>query len=1094
MPDHPEASNEMIGRTLGHYHILEEIGSGGMGIVYRARDSKLSRDVALKVLATGAPTDETTRRRFRKEALALSQLNHPNIATVYDFDSEGAVDWLVMELVAGNTLSQKLLFGAVAEQELTEIALQIAGALEEAHDRGIVHRDLKSSNIMVTPRGLVKILDFGLALLMPPVEDPGRTRTLSEIVGVAGTIPYMSPEQVLGDKIDVRSDLYSLGVVLYELVAGRRPYVETNEARLIDAILHRTPAPPRELNPAVSPRLEEIILKLLEKKPGLRHQSAKELAHDLRQLKTTTVPPVTHRPHSRRWAIVAAVGVLAVLLALVGRKLLVQHRPVQTAKPSTPAVSIAPRRAIAVLGFKNISGRLESDWLSMAFSEMLTTELAAGGQLRAIPGENIARMRADLALLHAESYGKETLDRIRNNLGTDLVVLGSYLAVGGSSQKEVRLDLRLQDAVAGETLALVSEKGTEAGLLDLISRAGARLRAELRVGDLTPNESEAVKASLPSNPEAARLYSRGLAKLRLFDAQGARQMIERAITLEPKHALAHAALAAAWATLGYDGKANQEARNAFDLSGQLPREQRLAVEARYRTIARDWPKAVETYKVLFTFFPDNLDYGLHLATAQTSSGNGRGTLETIDSLRKLPPPAREDPRIDLAEALAANSLSDFKRSQQAAAQAVSSGESKGARSLAAQGHLLQGQAHWKLGNLNLALTSFEKARQLYAAAGDRWGVANSVMNRGVILSDQGDLTSARQSFEESLATYRQMGNKKGIAAVLASTAVLHRRQGDPVRAMQNYREALKIWREIDDNASTAITLNNLANLLGEQGQLAEARKIYEEALSIFRKQDNRNAVATVLGNLGDVLSEEGNPAKAKDHYEKSLAIFRETGNRSSTASKLANLGDLLGLGGDIKGAREKHQEALNIRRELGEKGAAAESQVSIALLLLQEKRFKDAEALCRLSLEEFRSEERSDDEAAARVALARSLLGQGKPVEAQNEINHARFLSKTSHNRGLQISVALAGASIQAALGKSNQAIKTLEDALAESRRAGLLRFQLEARLALGETELVGGKPEVGRSRLAVLEKEASDLGYRFISQRAAAARKSEVN
>ena len=571
-------------------------------------------------------------------------------------------------------------------------------------------------------------------------------------------------------------------------------------------------------------------------------------------------------------------------------------------------------------------------------------------------------------------------------------------------------------------------------------------------------------------------------------------MIERALSLEPNHALAHSALAAAWSTLGHDGKASQEAKRAFDLAGRLPREQRLAVEARYHVIARDWPKAVELYKALFNFFPDNLDYGLHLATAQTSSGDGNGALTTIGLLRQMPPPAREDLRIDLAEALAASALSDFKRSQQAAARAVTSGESKGARSLVAQGHLLQGQAHWKLGNLSLALTSFQKAKQLYAAAGDRWGVANAVMNQGVVLSDQGDLANAGRSFEEALATYQQIGNKKGVAAVLTSTAILLRRQGDLARARQNYQEALKTYREIGDNANEAITLNNLANLLGEQGLLAEAKKIYQEALSIFRAQDNRNAVATVLGNLGDVLSEEGNLGQARVHYQESLTIFRQIGNRSSTASKLANLGDLLGLDGDLKGASEKHKEALNIRKELSEKGGVAESQVSIALLLLQGKRFKEAEDLCRSSLEEFQAEERTGDEAAARVALARSLLGQGKPVEAQNEINHARFLSKTSHNRGLQISVALAGASIQAALGQSNQAIKTLEDALAESRRAGLLRFQLEARLALGETELVGGKPEVGRSRLAVLEKEASDLGYRLISQRAAAARKSEVN
>jgi tetratricopeptide (TPR) repeat protein len=800
------------------------------------------------------------------------------------------------------------------------------------------------------------------------------------------------------------------------------------------------------------------------------------------------VEETPRRSRRWRWAALAAVVILSVLLALAGRQLWVQRRENETPKQTEQQpVPVPHRRSVAVLGFKNISGHPDSNWLSTAFSELLTTELAAGGHLRAIPGENIARMKSDLSLPDADSFGGDTLVRIRNNLGADLVVLGSYLAVG-DSQKQIRLDLRLQDASTGQMLAMMSEKGTEAQVLDLISRAGAVLRQELGFGELLAGEKMELKTSLPSNREALRFYSEGLLKLRLFDAHGARQLMEKALSLEPNYALAQAALAAAWSTLGYDAKATQAARRAVDLSARLPREQRLLIEGRYRVITREWPKAVEIYRSLFDFFRDNLDYGLHLATTQSSSGDGKGALATIDLLRKLPEPAQHDPRIDLAESLAAGTLSDFGRSQEAAARAVASGELKGARSLVAQGCLLQGQAYWKLGTLALATQSFERAQKLYAAAGDRWGVANAVLNQGVILSDQGDLSAARQSFAKALATYRQIGNHKGIASVLASTAILLRRQADLVGAMQNYREALKIYREIGDHANAAVTLNNLANLHGELGQVADARKVYEEALSIFRELGNRNAAGTVLGNLGDLLAEEGDPKKAKLHYQDSLEIFQQIGNRSSAASMLAHLGDLMALEGDLQTARGKHEEALNIRKGLGERGSVAESQASLARLAVPEKRFTDAEALCRAALEEFRREGRTDDEAAARTVLARSLLGQGKSVESQNEINHAAYLAKSSQNRSVQITVSLASASIHAALGRSGEAVKTLEEALVEARKSGLTSLQFEARLALGETEIAGGRPEAGRLRLAALEKEATALGYRFIAQKAAAA------
>lgn len=1076
----------MIGQTLGHYLILEKIGAGGMGIVYRARDQKLDRLVALKVLATANPSDDLARRRFRREALALSQLNHPNIATVFSFDSQGGLDFLVMEFVTGETLSQKVSQRALPEREVLGLAVQICKALEEAHERGLIHRDLKPANIMVNSKGLVKVLDFGLAMLVQTPEDKDSTIALSEIRGVAGTLPYMAPEQVLGEELDRRTDLYALGVVLFEMATGHKPFAETQNARLINSIIHTPPPLPTQLNANVSAGLSRIIGKALAKSPGDRYQLAQELLEDLELLKTPTLSlPVIPQPKRPRRGLLIGIlvaALLAVALALQLWTVRKSSRPIME-ESKTP---LKVRRAVAVLGFKNISGRPDAGWLSTAFSEMLTTELAAGGKLRTIPGETVARMKTDLVLPDAESYEKTTLSRIRSNLGADLVILGSYLALGGPN--DIRLDLRVQDAVAGETLVLVSERGKEAELLDLISRAGARLRENLGVGELPAAESEGVRASLPSNPEAARLYAEGLDKLRLFEALTARDLVQRALAIEPGHALAHAALASAWSILGYDRNASEEARKAFNLSAKLTREQRLSIEGRYRVTVRDWPKAVEIYKTLFGFFSDNLDYGVHLATTQTSAGDGKSALQTIATLRKLPAPLREDPRIDLAEALAAASRSDFALAQAAASHAIAGGEAKGTRSLIAQARLLQGRALWKLGSLVQAAESFKEAKRLFDIRGDRWGAANAMTNLGVVLGDQGDLAGAKNLYSESLATYRQIGNRKGTAAALTSLAILFRKQGESKEAMKTYREALQIYREIGDQDSAALTLNNLANLLGEQGKLTEAKKIYEEALGIFRELANKNAVATVLGNLGDVMVEEGDLTQARKEYEQSLAVFRETGNRSSVASRLALLGDLKLIEGDLASARQRHLEALAIREQLGEKGTVAESQLAVARLLLQEKQFSEAEGLCRSAIEEFRREERTEDEASARALLSQLLLAEGKSAEAQNEINHASFLLKTSQSVRLRYSAMIAAASIGAASGEASQAIRALDKVIADATRAGLVQLQLEARLAAGQIEMASGRIQSGRGRLKVLERDAAAKGYGLIARKAATA------
>lgn len=282
-------SDPMVGQVLGHFRIGERLGAGGMGVVYRARDTRLERDVAIKVLPAATPADDAARRRFRKEALALARLNHPNIGTVFDFNSEHGVDFLVMELVVGESLENAIARGPLAERDVVALGIQIASALEEAHERRIIHRDLKPGNIMVTPKGQAKVLDFGLAQLLRPEMTADLTMaTVSEPQTVAGTLPYMAPEQLRAQPADARTDIWALGVVLYEMATGARPFWRASGFELSAAILHESPP---ALPPRVAAPLREVIERCLEKNAGQRYQRASEVRAALETIRAGTAFP-----------------------------------------------------------------------------------------------------------------------------------------------------------------------------------------------------------------------------------------------------------------------------------------------------------------------------------------------------------------------------------------------------------------------------------------------------------------------------------------------------------------------------------------------------------------------------------------------------------------------------------------------------------------------------------------------------------------------------------------------------------------------------------------------------------------------------------
>src|SRR5215469_6899516 len=237
--------SQLVGHTLGHYRIIEQIGAGGGGIVYRAHDEQLDRDVAIKVLPVGTLADETARKRFRKEALALAKLNHPNIATIFEFGNQNSTDYLVTEYISGQTLNEKLAAGALPEKEVVGLGIQLVQGLSGAHEHGIVHRDLKPANLRLTSDGRLKILDFGLAQLAPHSSEVDVTATVTQSQQVAGTLPYMAPEQLRGEPAEARTDIWGAGAVLYEMATGHRPFEGMVPAALLGQIIHKPPPPPR---------------------------------------------------------------------------------------------------------------------------------------------------------------------------------------------------------------------------------------------------------------------------------------------------------------------------------------------------------------------------------------------------------------------------------------------------------------------------------------------------------------------------------------------------------------------------------------------------------------------------------------------------------------------------------------------------------------------------------------------------------------------------------------------------------------------------------------------------------------------------------
>jgi serine/threonine-protein kinase len=551
----------LIGKTLSHYRIVEKIGAGGMGEVYRAHDERLERDVALKVLPQGTLANETARKRFRKEALALSKLNHPNVQTVFDFDTQDGMDFLVTEYVPGLTLSEKLGAGPLPENEIARLGAQLAEGLAAAQKEHIVHRDIKPGNLRLTEDGRLKILDFGLARLAQPVSEEAITQSLTAPDAVAGTLPYMAPEQLRGEEVDSRSDIYAAGVVLYEMATGQRPFKQKLSTALTDAIIHQAPEPPSTQNRRLSPGLESVILKALEKEPENRYQSAKELVVDLRRVGTASAAWAVARPRRLplRYLLagVATLVVLAVLLPLVPS----WFEPLKDRLGFGPA---AQPKHLVVLPFHPVSPGSAPfcDGLTETLTAKLT-QLTATHALQVVPASDVRKQ------------GVASASDAHKEFGAGLVMEGTIYRHGGT----VRVNYALVDTItlrqlrAGTITGEVSDPfAFQDGVVDRV--------VQLLDLELGPGERQALATPGTRVAGAYDFYLQGRGYLQNYDKpeniEHALTVFGQALELDPDYALAHAGLGEAY-WLKYESskdtrwveKAHQACERALGLDADL---------------------------------------------------------------------------------------------------------------------------------------------------------------------------------------------------------------------------------------------------------------------------------------------------------------------------------------------------------------------------------------------------------------------------------------------------------------------------------------------------------------------------------------------
>jgi tetratricopeptide (TPR) repeat protein/TolB-like protein len=1037
----------------GRYRILALAGVGGMGVVYRARDEELGVEVALKVLRPDLGDDPQMLDRFRSELVLARQVTHRNVVRIHDIGEHEGLRFLTMRFIEGRSLREILeKEGPLPVERAVPIARQIAEALDQAHEAGVVHRDLKPGNVLVGPDGTAFITDFGVARSLA-----GNGQTRAGVV--VGTPDYLSPEQIAGDPVDGRTDLYALGIVLFEMLSGELPFQGGSQSEMLG---QRLAGRPRDLSDAgvrAPAAVRAVIRRCLERSPARRYPSARALVEDLDRL-----DKASPRVPLLLLAALLLLSAVAWVLVRTGQGLPVL--PIRGRDGRATAASPASaRHAVAVLPLSDETAEPGLAWMDTGVAELLAASLSASPALRVLDELRVLRGLKDLRVPYGQ-YDERILRQVAELWGADRLVTGTVRRAGA----RFRVDLRLFEVGPDGSLtarSLGEDTAGPEGIFRLVSGLGERLRREL---------GSAPAAAAPLEPgtrslAAARSYEEGRARLLVGDDVGAAPLLERAVEADRGFALALESLSETYQNLGFHDKAIAAAERASKAVGSSPSRLGYRVRARLALLRGSPAEAEKQYRDLLRRYPFDSEPRLDLAAAQAAQGHNA---EAVETLREALANDPNDPRAWFLLGKNANLMGDSARAVsdylvRALALQTRLGNEKG------KADVLNaiGVAYQQLGDNPKALENYTAASALRRKLSDERGVAATLRNRALVFNAMGRPSEAETDFRAARAIFEKIGDRTGVSDVANDFGLLHEGRGDYAKALEAYQQGLKIRRGLGDERLLAQSYDNVGYIYYLLGEYDNALVYWQPALDLRRRIGERSGVVLSVQNLGFLQLAQGKWDEAVKSFVEALERSREIDFKNAIAISLGNLGMLYQYRGRYPAALESFGEAVEVSRRLEFKPALTEFTLKEARARLELGQL-DAVAE-RVGQAEKWIEQTGNREQAADLEVLRGdwHRARGEREAARRAFSRAVELAGQSGSK-----VSLLHARIVAAASAAAPSPVSLGKLLSEAEGLGHALLTIESAEALSRAELSLGRAPAARASAHRALEAAQACGY----------------